>query len=186
MRPRVNVLAVIVAALALSAGGRIAPAGVISDPTGTDAVGPGRSLWTSPQVVWNQPNPDPVVLSNNATPRERTFAEVPGFDRETGLWASIELTENAEATVGPSEPARWSALTPPAGLPGTAAPTVRSAASRRETRWSDPVGVLFAEESIRANSGLARFIPAPATGSMLLLTPMLTAKRRRAAATSSR
>jgi hypothetical protein len=175
----VNGFGFIVAALAVSASGRIAPAGVISGQTGTDAVGPAQSLWTAQALAWNQPQPDPLTLTAAADAVERTIAAIPNFDRVTLDWVASGFANIDESSGRSREPVRWSAITPPAGLPLSTAPTTRPSITRRDAQWSDPVGVLFSEESIRPSSGFARFIPAPGVGSTLMLAAVFPLRRRR-------
>ncbi len=169
----------IVAALAFSAGGRIAPAGVIAGQSGPDNVGPAESLWTAQASAWNQPQPDPLTLTAAATGAERTLAAIPDFGRVTSVWSGDGIAIIDERSDSNREPVRWSAMTAPAGLPLSTAPITRPFIPRRDAQWSDPVGVLFSEESIRPSSGLARFIPTPGVGSSLMLAAVLPLRRRR-------
>lgn len=179
-RSSVNRKLFIVAALHASAMAGTAGAGVWS--------GPAESLratsWRPPAITDTGATTtasSDSALTAGAAEALAPIPTVPGFDNAATINLALLFGDATARTETTTQRARWSRLTTPAGLPFTQAPLNRPGMPDAQggEDWTDPVGILFAAETIRPTSGFARFIPTPGTAPAWLCCGLMCSLRRR-------
>lgn len=170
----------IVAALQASASSGTAGAGVWYGPGDS----PRAATWTSPSANLADalaPDSASSALTTGAAEAVAPTPSVPGFESTATInLANLFAESTPRANANPERP-RWSRLSAPTGLPTSTGPLERPGMPDAQggENWTDPVGVLFAAETIRPTSGFARFIPAPGTAPAWLCCGLMCSLRRR-------